>query len=65
MKGSANQQATLSTRFIALKICLTVIEKGRSLSQALPEGLAQFSDRRERNFTQNMVLGTLRWQVRL
>ncbi len=65
MKGSANQQAILSTRFIALKICLTVIEKGRSLSQALPEGLVQFSDRRERNFTQNMVLGTLRWQVRL
>ncbi len=55
----------LNTRFIALKICLTVIEHGRSLSQTLPEGLAQFSERRERNFTQNLVLGTLRWQGRL
>ena len=55
----------LNTRFIALKICLTVIEDGRSLSQTLPEGLAQFSDRRERNFTQNLVLGTIRWQGRL
>ena len=56
---------TINTRFVALKICLTVIEHGRSLSQTLPEGLAQFSDRRERNFTQNLVLGTLRWQDRL
>lgn len=55
----------INSRFIALKICLTVIEHGRSLSQSLPEGLAQFSDRRERNFTQNLVLGTLRWQARL
>lgn len=55
----------LNSRFIALKICLTVIESGRSLSQTLPEGLAQFQDRRERNFTQNMVIGTLRWQARL
>lgn len=55
----------VNSRFIALKICLSVIEEGRSLSQALPEGLAQFSDRRERNFTQNLVLGTLRWQLRL
>ena len=65
MSGSENNGPGLNTRFIALKICLTVIESGRSLSQALPEGLAQFSDRRERNFTQNLVLGTLRWQVRL
>jgi len=55
----------LNSRYIALKICLTVTEHGRSLSQTLPEGLAQFSDRRERNFTQNLVLGTLRWQGRL
>ncbi len=65
MKRFSGQQTVLNTRFIALKICLSVIEHGRSLSQALPEGLAQFSDRRERNFTQNMVLGTLRWQIRL
>ena len=55
----------LNSRFIALKICLTVIEQGRSLSQTLPEGLAQFSERRDRNFTQNLVLGTIRWQGRL
>lgn len=60
-----SQPNQLNNRFIALKICLTVIEKGRSLSQTLPEGLAQFSDRRERNFTQNLVLGTIRWQGRL
>lgn len=53
------------SRFVALKICLNVIEDGRSLSQVLTEGLAQFSDRRERSFTQNLVLGTLRWQLRL
>lgn len=53
------------TRFVALKMCLSVIEQGRSLSQVLPEGLAQFSDRRERAFVQNLVLGTLRWQFRL
>lgn len=55
----------VNSRYIALKICLTVIEHGRSLSQSLAEGLAQFSDRRERAFTQNLVLGTLRWQERL
>ena len=54
-----------NSRFVALKMCLSVIEHGRSLSQVLPEGLAQFSDRRERGFTQNLVLGTLRWQLRL
>ncbi|MDX1796203.1 MAG: transcription antitermination factor NusB, partial [Hydrogenovibrio sp.] len=57
--------APINPRFIALKICLSVIEHGRSLSQALQEGLAQFQDRRERAFTQNLVLGTLRWQDRL
>lgn len=65
MSQSPVQSSALNSRFIALKICLAVIEGGRSLSQALPEGLAQFSDRRERNFTQNLVLGTLRWQYRL
>ena len=65
MNKSPAQSPVLNSRFIALKICLAVIEGGRSLSQALPEGLAQFSDRRERNFTQNLVLGTLRWQYRL
>ncbi len=65
MKGGQREPHSLNTRFIALKMCLTVIEQGRSLSQVLPEGLAQFSERRERNFTQNMVLGILRWQVRL
>lgn len=65
MSAPATNSQSLNTRFIALKICLTVIESGRSLSQTLPEGLAQFCDRRERNFTQNLVLGTLRWQGRL
>lgn len=55
----------VNSRFVALKICLSVIEQGRSLSQALGEGLAQFQDRRERAFTQHLVLGTLRWQIRL
>ena len=63
--NSTPQNSSLNSRFIALKICLTVIEHGRSLSQTLPEGLAQFSERRERNFTQNLVLGTIRWQGRL
>lgn len=61
----SSQTKALNSRFIALKICLTVIQKGRSLSQSLPEGLAQFQDRRERGFTQNLVIGTLRWQMRL
>jgi len=55
----------LNTRFIALKICLSVIEHGQSLSQALSEGLGQFTDKRDRAFTQNLVIGTLRWQIRL
>lgn len=42
-----------------------MVEHGRSLSQALGEGLAQFSNQRDRAFTQNLVIGTLRWQVRL
>ncbi|WP_024850246.1 16S rRNA (cytosine(967)-C(5))-methyltransferase RsmB [Hydrogenovibrio kuenenii] len=54
-----------NSRYVALKMCLNVIEHGRSLSQTLGEGLSQFSDRRERAFTQNLVLGTLRWQERL
>lgn len=57
--------STVNARYVALKICLSVIDGGRSLSQALPEGLAQFSERRERSFTQNLVMGTLRWQGRL
>lgn len=56
---------SLNTRFIALKICLSVIERGQSLSQALGEGLGQFTDKRDRAFTQNLVVGTLRWQIRL
>jgi len=63
MQNNAPRQ--INTRYVALKICLTVIEHGRSLSQSLAEGLAQFSDRRERAFAQNLVLGTLRWQERL
>ncbi len=55
----------LNTRFIALKICLSVVEHGRSLSQSLGEGLEQFSDKRDRAFAQNLVMGTLRWQGRL
>ena len=59
------QNNTPNSRFVALKICLNIIDHGRSLSQSLGEGLAQFDDRRERSFTQNLVLGTLRWQLRL
>jgi 16S rRNA (cytosine967-C5)-methyltransferase len=62
---SKQQNSPQNSRYIALKMCLNVIENGRSLSQVLPEGLAQFDDRRERAFTQNLVLGTLRWQARL
>ncbi|MBD3754769.1 MAG: 16S rRNA (cytosine(967)-C(5))-methyltransferase RsmB [Gammaproteobacteria bacterium] len=62
---SKPQNSPQNSRYIALKMCLNVIENGRSLSQVLPEGLAQFNDRRERAFTQNLVLGTLRWQARL
>lgn len=54
-----------NSRHIALKICLNVIKNGRSLSQALPEGLAQLVQASDRGFTQNLVLGTLRWQIRL
>lgn len=55
----------INSRFVALKICLSIIEQGRSLSQTLGEGLAQFEDKRDRGFAQNLVLGTLRWQIRL
>ena len=54
-----------NTRFVALRILQAVLDNGRSLSQALPEGLAQFQDTRERAFAQNLVIGTLRWQIRL
>jgi len=54
-----------NSRYIALKICLSVIEQGRSLSQTLGEGLAQFDDKRDRAFSQNLVMGTLRYQIRL
>ncbi|BBP44876.1 ribosomal RNA small subunit methyltransferase B [Thiosulfatimonas sediminis] len=63
--SSPQTNSGVHTRFVALKMCLNVIEHGRSLSQVLPEGLAQFEDRRERAFVQNLVLGTLRWQFRL
>lgn len=65
MSSPSTQNSGTHTRFVALKMCLQVIEHGRSLSQVLPEGLAQFDDRRERSFVQNLVLGTLRWQFRL
>jgi len=55
----------LNSRFVALKLLVSVLEQGRSLSQVLPEGLAQFQDARERGFTQNLVIGTLRWHLRL
>jgi len=56
---------SIDARFVALRILQSVLENGRSLSQALPEGLAQFHDPRERGFAQNLVIGTLRWQIRL
>lgn len=56
---------TPNPRYVALKICLRVIEDGRSLSQVLGEGLAQFQTPRDRGFAQTLVLGTLRWQIRL
>ncbi|MBO1926467.1 16S rRNA (cytosine(967)-C(5))-methyltransferase RsmB [Thiomicrorhabdus sp. 6S2-11] len=65
MSEQPSQNSGAHTRFVALKMCLQVVEHGRSLSQVLPEGLAQFSDKRERSFVQNLVLGTLRWQFRL
>jgi 16S rRNA (cytosine967-C5)-methyltransferase len=61
----SNQANIPNSRFIALKICLNVIEHGRSLSQVLGEGLAKCDDKRQRAFIQNLVLGTLRWQLRL
>ncbi len=61
---SATETEGVQTRFSALKMTLNVLEDGRSLSSVLPEGLAQF-DGRERGFVQNLVLGTLRWQLRL
>ncbi|MBF6057528.1 MULTISPECIES: 16S rRNA (cytosine(967)-C(5))-methyltransferase RsmB [Thiomicrorhabdus] len=60
-----NAKSEINSRYVALKMCLSVIENGRSLSQVLPEGLAQFHDGRDRSFTQNIVLGVLRWQLRL
>ncbi|WP_319380374.1 16S rRNA (cytosine(967)-C(5))-methyltransferase RsmB [Thiomicrorhabdus sp.] len=60
-----NGKNEINSRYVALKMCLSVIDGGRSLSQVMPEGLAQFQDARNRSFTQNLVLGTLRWQLRL
>jgi 16S rRNA (cytosine967-C5)-methyltransferase len=61
----SQQPKPVNSRWLALKICLSVIEDGRSLGQTLPQGLSQLDDRRERGFTQTLVLGTLRWQSRL
>jgi 16S rRNA (cytosine967-C5)-methyltransferase len=52
-------------RFIALKMLLSVVEDGRSLSQVLATGLSQFDARRDRAFCQNLVMGTLRWHNQL
>ncbi|BBP44264.1 16S rRNA (cytosine(967)-C(5))-methyltransferase RsmB [Thiosulfativibrio zosterae] len=67
MNHASNAPKTKSQnpRLVALRICLAVVQNGRSLSQALGEGLAVLTDRRDRGFAQNLVLGTLRWQLRL
>ncbi|WP_019894905.1 16S rRNA (cytosine(967)-C(5))-methyltransferase RsmB [Hydrogenovibrio halophilus] len=52
-------------RFAALKMLLAVIDEGRSLSRVLPPGLAQFEQKRDRAFCQNLVMGTLRWHNQL
>ncbi|MDG6778942.1 16S rRNA (cytosine(967)-C(5))-methyltransferase RsmB [Thiomicrorhabdus sp. zzn3] len=62
---TANQGRATLSRLIALRVCLAVMEEGRSLSHALPPALAQLEDRRERSFAQNLIMGTLRWQARL
>ncbi len=55
----------VNSRFVALKICLNVIVHGRSLSATLNNNLTQLADPRARAFTQNLVLGSLRWHIRL
>lgn len=65
IQADQSSSSAKQSRFVALKMCLNVVQDGRSLSQVLPEGLSQFADRRDRSFTQNLVLGTLRWQLRL
>lgn len=61
----ARTAKSIDARFVALRILQSVLENGRSLSQVLPEGLAQFHDPRDRGFAQNLVIGTLRWQIQL
>lgn len=62
---SAKANKALNPRLIALRICLAVIQNGRSLSQTLTEQLTPDLERRDRGFAQNLALGTLRWQLRL
>lgn len=62
---STQLNKTPNPRLIALRICLAVIQNGRSLSQTLTEQLTPNLDRRDRGFAQNLALGTLRWQLRL
>lgn len=57
--------SALNGRTLALQACLGVVEQGRSLSQVIPETLAALPDSREKSLTQNLILGTLRYQLRL
>lgn len=54
-----------SPRLQALDVCLNVVKDGRSLSKALPQSLAKLADPRDRALVQQLVFGTLRWQLRL
>lgn len=55
----------VNPRRAALKALLLVVQKGQSLSQALPLAWQGMDDRRDRAFVQNLVFGCLRWYDRL
>ena len=50
----------VNPRRAALNALLRVLQKGQSLSQVLPDTLAQIDDKRDRGFAQHLIYGTLR-----
>jgi 16S rRNA (cytosine967-C5)-methyltransferase len=56
---------TVDVRARAARVLVRIIVDGKSLADALPEGLGPVTDNRQRALLQELSYGTLRWYFRL
>lgn len=62
---NARSKRAPQPRELATRLVFKVLEQGESLSGLLSTGMVDMDDPRQRAFTRELVLGTLRWRDRL